>query len=357
MPKSGTLHIFQDLQTRSFSSDPLSFVLSISREKSREIIVLFQRSLVCYNKFLEGDALKVYLFYLGKYWKTLPREQRETWEAKAIVAQAEHKKKYPDWRFRPGANALAKVKDGPRKKNRKGRGEAEKEERSREKRCDKIADLLVAGKTGNALQAAIEAYDCEAGTKKVKEEGGGVVVMQVQEQVTSSPKNADVPRPQLPSVRRGTLTNDQASIIHNNNRSHTPEAYHDGHSKIPLTSMFKRSSSAPASQCRNDVLPAWTGSLPCAANVPSPPVELPSSPALSENPNPVSLDQAHVVGDITTFLTTSTSTRNEEIENVNRLVTSASSVPGMPTSIAGSTFIGGAESNILASEVSQVSWF
>ncbi|KAL0960284.1 hypothetical protein HGRIS_011911 [Hohenbuehelia grisea] len=48
------------------------------------------------------------------YWKTLPPEERAEWEAKALAAQAEHRRRYPDWRFRPGANALAKlkVKDG-----------------------------------------------------------------------------------------------------------------------------------------------------------------------------------------------------------------------------------------------------
>ena len=82
------------------------------------------------------------------------------WEAKAVVALAEHRRKYPDWRFKPAANALAKVKDGPRKRgNRKGRGQSETEERSREKRCAKIADLLVAGKTGSDLAAAVKEYD------------------------------------------------------------------------------------------------------------------------------------------------------------------------------------------------------
>jgi hypothetical protein len=48
------------------------------------------------------------------YWKTLPREEREAWEAKAVIAQAEHRKRYLDWRFRPGANVMArsKFKDG-----------------------------------------------------------------------------------------------------------------------------------------------------------------------------------------------------------------------------------------------------
>src|SRR3984885_12562267 len=98
------------------------------------------------------------------YWKTLPREEREVWEAKALVAQAEHRKRYPDWRFRPGANALAKlkVKDGPgtsRKRynqNRKGKEESERGESSMEQRCAKIADLLVEGKKGPDLEAAVK---------------------------------------------------------------------------------------------------------------------------------------------------------------------------------------------------------
>jgi len=35
--------------------------------------------------------------FAGKYWKTLPREEREIWEAKALVAQAKHRKRYPGW--------------------------------------------------------------------------------------------------------------------------------------------------------------------------------------------------------------------------------------------------------------------
>lgn len=48
------------------------------------------------------------------YWKSLSREERESLEAKAVIAQAEHRNKYPDWRFRPGANAMANltIKDG-----------------------------------------------------------------------------------------------------------------------------------------------------------------------------------------------------------------------------------------------------
>lgn len=47
---------------------------------------------------------------IGKCWKALSREERERWEREAVIAQAEHRKKYPDWRFRPGANAAAAAK-------------------------------------------------------------------------------------------------------------------------------------------------------------------------------------------------------------------------------------------------------
>ncbi|TFY57932.1 hypothetical protein EVJ58_g6722 [Rhodofomes roseus] len=192
---------------------------------------------------------------IGKYWKALPREEREVWEAKAIVAQAEHRKKYPDWRFRPSANALAKVKDGPKRRVRKGRGEAEKEVRSREKRCAKIADLLVAGKTGPALEAAVKEYDCTADghttAKKVKREVAAAAAPKEEAKDGGLPggDTAQVAGPlQLdaaPDDRPGRMPGTAM-------RSMTPDAAYDARFKVPLTSMFKRSSSAPASHFRNN---------------------------------------------------------------------------------------------------------
>lgn len=37
----------------------------------------------------------------GQLWRSLPPHERAVWEEKARTAQAEHRKKYPDWRFRP----------------------------------------------------------------------------------------------------------------------------------------------------------------------------------------------------------------------------------------------------------------
>ncbi|TCD63373.1 hypothetical protein EIP91_005628 [Steccherinum ochraceum] len=189
---------------------------------------------------------------IGKYWKSLPREEKEVWEAKALVAQAEHRQKYPDWRFRPAANALAKVKDGPKKRTRKGRGEAEKEERSREKRCSKIAEMLVAGKKGAALEVAIEQYDCEhVEAPAIKREGSGVVLVQYQPNLDGAVETKDAtdvlvqPAPSAPSQAAPPDT-----ITRKQSRSLSPEAAHDIRFETPLTSMFKRSSSAPASYTR-----------------------------------------------------------------------------------------------------------
>ncbi|TFK85993.1 hypothetical protein K466DRAFT_566274 [Polyporus arcularius HHB13444] len=190
---------------------------------------------------------------IGKCWKALPREEREVWDAKAIVALQEHRRKYPDWRFKPAANALAKVKDGPRKRsNRKGRGQSEKEERSREKRCAKIADLLVAGKTGVDLASAVEQYDCEVGRgRKLKDEGANASVPQVQGDihdgvtVNTNVKVQPAVAPHLPSTTPLAIFTECVDV-----KPSTPRSAVDGRFKVPLTAMFKRSSSAPAPRAR-----------------------------------------------------------------------------------------------------------
>ncbi|CDO71018.1 hypothetical protein BN946_scf184844.g22 [Trametes cinnabarina] len=189
---------------------------------------------------------------IGKYWKALPREERQVWEAKAVVALAEHRKKYPDWRFKHAANALAKVKDGPPRKrgNRKGRGQSETEERSREKRCAKIADLLVAGKTGTDLAAAIEEYDCEVDRgRKPKEESESQMVAHVQgERRVEQLKDVRAHAEDTTQVPNASLNPNAAETP--NERSLGARFSSDGRFKVPLTAMFKRSSSAPAPRAR-----------------------------------------------------------------------------------------------------------
>ncbi|KAF8843848.1 hypothetical protein BDN67DRAFT_963683 [Paxillus ammoniavirescens] len=211
---------------------------------------------------------------IGKYWKTLPREEREVWEAKALVAQAEHRRRYPDWRFRPGANALAKlkVKDGPQTPNRRRTGQggrktkadsAGKKRKSGDERCAMIADLLVEGKTGVDLEDAVKRWeDCAGrdvdrktnnanGGERKADEGGD-------EQTEAALANEFKGHEQAVShgARDGANTDASASIRAKSNegcpptqaRAQTPDAIPDNRFRIPLTAMFKRSLSAPAAR-------------------------------------------------------------------------------------------------------------
>ncbi|KAJ3732554.1 high mobility group box domain-containing protein, partial [Lentinula guzmanii] len=38
---------------------------------------------------------------IGRVWRTLPPHERAEWEARAKIAQEEHRLRYPDWRFSP----------------------------------------------------------------------------------------------------------------------------------------------------------------------------------------------------------------------------------------------------------------
>ncbi|OJT07512.1 hypothetical protein TRAPUB_1608 [Trametes pubescens] len=87
---------------------------------------------------------------IGLTWQNLPHEERQVWHAKAKAALEEHKRKFPQYAFRP--------------MHTKGKAPAEKR-KVREvepkdiKRCTKIAQLLVEGKKGRELDQAIQEFD------------------------------------------------------------------------------------------------------------------------------------------------------------------------------------------------------
>lgn len=206
----------------------------------------------------------------GKYWKTLPCEEREIWEAKALVAQAEHRKRYPDWRFRPGANALAKlkVKDGPQNRKRasqagrKAKGDpTNKKAKSGDERCAVIADLLVEGKTGVDLEDAVRRWEdsagrglggqnglCKDGTRTEKEDGDEQWGVAVANEVETHGKVVSTTVPALAGDPGSIQANRCDGYIPPQTRAQTPDASHDERFRIPLTAMFKRSLSAPAGQ-------------------------------------------------------------------------------------------------------------
>jgi hypothetical protein len=85
---------------------------------------------------------------IGNCWKALPLEEKRVWEVKAKHAKAEHKVRYPEYRFRPVHN---KNKD---KKKEKPAPSAEDE-----RRCEEVAQLLLEGKKGDELAAAVRSLD------------------------------------------------------------------------------------------------------------------------------------------------------------------------------------------------------
>jgi len=87
---------------------------------------------------------------IGLTWQNLPHEERQVWHAKAKAALEEHKRRFPKYAFRP---AHARGKGGTEK--RKVREVGPKDV----KRCEKIAELLVEGKKGEELDAAIQEFD------------------------------------------------------------------------------------------------------------------------------------------------------------------------------------------------------
>ncbi|KAF8808759.1 hypothetical protein BYT27DRAFT_7210586 [Phlegmacium glaucopus] len=88
---------------------------------------------------------------IGLTWQNLPEEERQVWHLKAKEALDEHKRKFPKYAFRPVQT--------------KAKGAASDKRKVREvepkdiKRCTKIAQLLVEGKKGQELDAAIQEFD------------------------------------------------------------------------------------------------------------------------------------------------------------------------------------------------------
>ncbi|KAF9483247.1 hypothetical protein BDN70DRAFT_343044 [Pholiota conissans] len=88
---------------------------------------------------------------IGLTWQNMPEDQRQVWHSKAKEALEEHKRKFPKYAFKP---VQTKAKGMPAEK-RKVREVEPKDI----KRCTKIAQLLVEGKKGDELNAAVQEFD------------------------------------------------------------------------------------------------------------------------------------------------------------------------------------------------------
>jgi hypothetical protein len=83
----------------------------------------------------------------GNCWRSLPLEEKRVWEVKAKHAKAEHKLIYPEYRFRPVHNKNKEKKEKPLTTP------------DDERRCEEVAQLLLEGKKGDELAAAVRSLD------------------------------------------------------------------------------------------------------------------------------------------------------------------------------------------------------
>lgn len=88
---------------------------------------------------------------IGLTWQNLSEAERQKWHAQAKLALDEHKRQFPQYSFRP---VHTKSKGGASER-RKLREVGPKDQ----KRCAKIAELLVCGKKGHELEEAIQEFD------------------------------------------------------------------------------------------------------------------------------------------------------------------------------------------------------
>ena len=87
---------------------------------------------------------------IGHCWNSLPEEEKRIWRATAEEEKQEHSRKYPGYRYSPVTR-----KDKPAKRNVNRNGEKDKQ------RCKKVAELLLAGTEGPALEYAVRELDAD----------------------------------------------------------------------------------------------------------------------------------------------------------------------------------------------------
>jgi hypothetical protein len=229
--------------------------------------------------------------HIGIVWKTLPPAERQLWEKRAVQAQADHRARYPDWRFRPGTNvdAIAKRKTKDKNKDRpptrrrrnpntrdkdllavasagptdsggndggtnwggggavgrapsggRCKGKGKKRGIIQERRCAQIAELLARGVKGVELSSAVQAWDKESGASNVTD--GMFVSEQGVEDLRADTAS--------PSECHKEIRGQSAEVVEDKRtvkmvKARSVSSAQPPRFSVPLTSMFRRASSAP----------------------------------------------------------------------------------------------------------------
>ncbi|OBZ67697.1 Repressor ROX1 [Grifola frondosa] len=94
---------------------------------------------------------------IGITWKKMPPAEKSFWRGKAKLVEAEHKRRFPQYAFRP-QHVKSEV-TGKKGKTSKDKRKTREVGLKDMKRCTKIAELLVEGKKGDELDAAVQEFD------------------------------------------------------------------------------------------------------------------------------------------------------------------------------------------------------
>ncbi|KAL4069315.1 high mobility group box domain-containing protein, partial [Scleroderma citrinum] len=81
-------------------------------------------------------------------WNRLPEADKQVWRDKAASEKAQHMERYPNYRFSPVGRTSKPVKRNVRRNGLEDK-----------KRCEKVAELLLAGKQGKELEVAVKQID------------------------------------------------------------------------------------------------------------------------------------------------------------------------------------------------------
>ncbi|KAJ6494253.1 hypothetical protein C8R45DRAFT_1212308 [Mycena sanguinolenta] len=98
---------------------------------------------------------------IGLTWKNLPADERRVWYARARQAVEEHRRRFPDYSFRPSQRRARGGGNGKAQKQTEARRKVRQRVVENPERCVKIAELLGEGKHGEALDGAMQEFDRE----------------------------------------------------------------------------------------------------------------------------------------------------------------------------------------------------
>ncbi|KDR79725.1 hypothetical protein GALMADRAFT_137502 [Galerina marginata CBS 339.88] len=99
---------------------------------------------------------------IGNCWRQLPLEEKKVWEKRAKEEKAAHKVRFPDYRFRPVHNKNKAPSVSSTKSLVKANGRTKERQPTtaeEEQRCEDISTLILEGKAGDELEAAIRELD------------------------------------------------------------------------------------------------------------------------------------------------------------------------------------------------------